>query len=170
MSGSAIVSGTGTKWNSNNPVVSIGMLLLIKHNNINYPYLIKAVNSDNELVLAEAATFSATNTTYTINLTEPNNNSDAARALVAANAYIIYFLQNMDTWLTDTGVVEITLPSGTTVELKSIKALQELTEKTNKAVGDKFDKNNIVQEAGSADDKVMSQKASTNILAKKDST
>lgn len=169
VSGSAIVSGTGTKWNSNNPVVSIGMLILIKHNNINYPYLIKAVNSENELVLAEAATFSATNITYTINLTEPNNNSDAARALVAANAYIIYFLQNMDTWLTETGVVEITLPSGKTVKLESIKALQELIQKTSKTVGDKFDKNNIVQEAGSADDKVMSQKASTDILAKKDS-
>lgn len=70
-SGSAIVSGTGTKWNSNNPVVSIGMLILIKHNNINYPHLIKAVNSDNELVLAETATFSTTNTTYTIILLNP---------------------------------------------------------------------------------------------------
>ncbi|HGJ5898319.1 hypothetical protein [Arsenophonus apicola] len=169
VSGSAIVSGTGTKWNSNNPVVSIGMLILIKHNNINYPYMIKAVNSDNELVLAETATFSATNTTYTINLTEPNNNSDAARALVAANAYIIYFLQNMDTWLTETGVVEITLPSGKAVKLESIKALQELIKKTGKTVGDKFDKNSVVQAIGSATDKVMSQKANTDAFARKTS-
>ncbi|WP_290608137.1 hypothetical protein [Arsenophonus sp. ENCA] len=76
MSGSSIVKGTGTKWNSNNPLVSPSMLMLIKN-----------VNSDTELVLAEEATFSATDTTYTINLTEPNNNSDAARALVAANTY-----------------------------------------------------------------------------------
>ncbi|SPP31301.1 hypothetical protein ARAF_0420 [Arsenophonus endosymbiont of Aleurodicus floccissimus] len=92
VSGSSIVKGTDTKWNSNNPLVSSGMLMLIKNGDINYSYMIKAVNSDTELVLAENTTFSATDTTYTINLTEPNNNSDAARALVAANTYILYFL------------------------------------------------------------------------------
>ncbi|MFS1538278.1 MAG: hypothetical protein ACL7BU_05795 [Candidatus Phlomobacter fragariae] len=94
---SAIIRGTGTKWNSNNPLVSVGMLMLIKNGDMNYSYMIKAVSSGTELLLAEAATFSATDTTYMINLTEPNNNSDAARALVAANTYILYFLQNMDT-------------------------------------------------------------------------
>lgn len=64
----------------------------------------------------------------------------------------------MDTWLTETGVVEITLPSGKTVKLESIKALQELIEKTSKTVGDKFDKNSVVQAIGRATDKVMSQK------------
>ncbi|WP_334469579.1 hypothetical protein [Arsenophonus sp. PmNCSU2021_1] len=128
VSGSSIVKGTGTKWNSNNPLVSPGMLMLIKNGDVNYPYMILAVNSNTELVLAEEATFSATDTTYTINLTKPNNNSDAARALVAANTYIIYFLQNMNTWMTENGVVEITLPSGKTVKLASIKALQELVE------------------------------------------
>ncbi|WP_334473417.1 phage tail fiber protein [Arsenophonus sp. PmNCSU2021_1] len=123
-----------------------------------------------------------------------NNNSDAARALVAANTYIIYFLQNMNTWMTENGVVEITLPSGKTVKLASIKALQELVEskadassieeiktaleskadtKTvediSETVTGKFDKESVVQEIGSATDKVMSQKASTDILAKKDS-
>ncbi|UBX28460.1 hypothetical protein [Arsenophonus apicola] len=128
VSASPIVKGTGTKWNSNNPLVSPGMLMLIKNGDINYPYMILAVNSDTELTLADKPTFSATDTTYSINLTEPNNNSDAARALVAANTYILYFLQNMDTWMGDNGVVEITLPSGKTVKLESIKALQELVE------------------------------------------
>ncbi|QBY43455.1 hypothetical protein QE197_08560 [Arsenophonus nasoniae] len=128
VSGSSIVKGTGTKWNSNNPLVSPGMLMLIKNGNINYPYMILSVNSDTELTLADKPTFSATDTTYSINLTEPNNNSDAARALVAANTYILYFLQNMDTWMGENGVVELTLPSGKTVKLESIKALQELVE------------------------------------------
>ncbi|HGJ5877725.1 MAG TPA: hypothetical protein ACHBZ9_01225, partial [Arsenophonus nasoniae] len=126
VSGSSIVKGTGTKWNSNNPLVSPGMLMLIKNGNINYPCMILAVNSDTELTLADKPTFSATDTTYSINLTEPNNNSDAARALVAANTYILYFLQNMDTWMGENGVVEISTPSGKTVKLESIKALQEL--------------------------------------------
>ncbi|HGJ5883652.1 hypothetical protein, partial [Arsenophonus sp.] len=198
VSGSSIVKGTGTKWNSNNPLVSPGMLMLIKNGDVNYPYMIKAVNSNTELVLAEEATFSATDTTYTINLTEPNNNSDAARALVAANTYILYFLQNMDTWMGDNGVVELTLPSGKTVKLESIKALQELVEgkadassvkeikdaleskadakkvdeisksvtEISKNVENKLDKINIVQVTGSATDKVMSQKASTDIFVK----
>jgi hypothetical protein len=179
VSGSSIVKGTGTKWNSNNPLVSAGMLMLIKNGDINYPYMILAVNSDTELTLADKPTFSATDTTYTINLTEPNNNSDAARALVAANTYIMYFLQNMDTWMGDNGVVELTLPSGKTVKLESIKALQELVEgkadvtkveEISKAVADKFDKNGVLQEIGTATDKVMSQKANTDAFAKKSST
>ncbi|WP_290605813.1 hypothetical protein [Arsenophonus sp. ENCA] len=128
VSGSAIVKGKDTEWNSNNPLVSPGMLMLIKNGDINYPYMILSINSDTELNLADKPTFSATDTTYTINLTEPNNNSDAARALVAANTYILYFLQNMDTWMGDNGVVELTLPSGKAVKLESIKALQELVE------------------------------------------
>jgi hypothetical protein len=128
VSGSSIVTGKGTKWNSNNPLVSPGMLMLISDGNINHAHMILSVNSDTELNLADKPAFSATDTTYTINLTEPNNNSDAARALVAANTYIIYFLQNMDLWMTENGVVEITLPSGKAVKLESIKALQELVE------------------------------------------
>ncbi|MDR5609658.1 MAG: hypothetical protein RAM37_03750 [Arsenophonus sp.] len=202
MSGSTIVKGTGTKWNSNNPLVSPGMLMLVKNGDINYLYMIKAVNSDTELVLAEEATFSATDTTYTINLTEPNNNSDAARALVAANTYILYFLQNMDTWMGDNGVVELTLPSGKTIKLESIKALQELVEgkadassveeikdaleskadakkveeisksvtEVSETIKNKLDETDIVQVVGDADNKVMSQKASTDAFAKKDST
>ncbi|HGJ5905642.1 MAG TPA: hypothetical protein ACHBYY_03480 [Arsenophonus nasoniae] len=159
--------------------------MLIKNGDINYPYMILAVNSDTELTLADKPTFSDTDTTYTINLTEPNNNSDAARALVAANTYIIYFLQNMDLWMTENGVVEVKTPSGKTVKLESIKALQELVEgkadatkvdeisksvtEISKTVENKLDKINIVQVTGSATDKVMSQKASTDILAKKNS-
>lgn len=194
VSGSSIVKGKGTKWNSNNPLVSPGMLMLISYGTINHAHMILAVNSDTELNLADKPTFSATDTTYTINLTEPENNSDAARALVAANTYIIYFLQNMDLWMTENGVVDITLPSGKTVKLESIKALKDLVEgkadassvteiekslkekadtksveEISKTVADKFDKNNVVQEVGDATDKVMSQKASTDILAKKDS-
>ncbi|WGL99187.1 hypothetical protein QE177_04710 [Arsenophonus sp. aPb] len=128
VSGSSIVTGKGTKWNSNNPLVSPGMLMLIKNGDVNYPYMILSVNSDTELNLADKPAFSATDTTYTINLTEPENNSDAARALVAANTYIIYFLQNMDLWMTENSVIEVTTPSGKTVKLESIKALQELVE------------------------------------------
>ncbi|MCE9841492.1 hypothetical protein LZ636_17625, partial [Proteus terrae] len=66
VSGSAIVKGTGTKFKNNNPAINIGMMILIKSGNTNIPYMIKSVNSDTELVLAQPALVTATNTTFSI--------------------------------------------------------------------------------------------------------
>ncbi len=52
VSGSSIVKGSGTKWNSNNPLISPGMLMLIKNGDVNYPYMILAVNSDTDTSFA----------------------------------------------------------------------------------------------------------------------
>ncbi|MDC5952775.1 hypothetical protein PPN88_17545 [Proteus mirabilis] len=43
VSGSAIVSGTGTKWTVNNPAIRAGTLILIKNGNMNYPYMVDRV-------------------------------------------------------------------------------------------------------------------------------
>ncbi|EEG85568.1 hypothetical protein PROPEN_02375 [Proteus penneri ATCC 35198] len=88
---------------NNNPAINIGMTILIKSGNTNIPYMIKSVNSDTELVLAQSALATATNTTFSIHITEPDNNSDAARTMVAINAYTQYFLDAMNTWMTETG-------------------------------------------------------------------
>ncbi|WP_332874084.1 hypothetical protein [Proteus terrae] len=124
MSGSAIVKGTGTKFKNNNPAINIGMTILIKSGNMNIPYMIKSVNSDTELVLAHPALATATNTTFSIHITEPDNNSDAARTMVAINAYIQYFLDAMNTWMTETGQTKIEMPNGEVVTLDSIKKMQ----------------------------------------------
>lgn len=57
VSGSTIVSGTGTKWTVNNPAIRAGTLILIKNGNMNYPYMVDRVNSDTELVISQPATF-----------------------------------------------------------------------------------------------------------------
>ncbi|MFW0053928.1 MAG: hypothetical protein AB8W32_10885 [Arsenophonus endosymbiont of Dermacentor nuttalli] len=92
----------------------------------------------------------------------------------------------------DNGVVELTLPSGKTVKLESIKALQALVEgkadassveeiktalekkadttsveEISKTVANKLNKNSVIQENGSADDKIISQKVCTDTFAKK---
>ncbi|HHJ1219832.1 hypothetical protein GWI67_16680 [Proteus sp. G2672] len=124
VSGSAIVKGTGTKFKNNNPAINIGMTILIKSGNTNIPYMIKSVNSDTELVLAQPALATATNTTFSIHITEPDNNSDAARTMVAINAYTQYFLDSMNTWMTQTGQTKIEMPNGEVVTLDSIKKMQ----------------------------------------------
>ncbi|WP_249183436.1 hypothetical protein [Proteus terrae] len=124
VSGSAIVKGTDTKFKNNNPAINIGMTILIKSGNTNIPYMIKSVNSDTELVLAQPALATATNTTFSIHITEPDNNSDAARAMVAINSYVEYFLDAMNTWMTQTGQTKIEMPNGEVVTLDSIKKMQ----------------------------------------------
>ncbi len=124
VSGSAIVKGTGTKFKNNNPAINIGMTILIKSGNTNIPYMIKSVNSDTELVLAQPALATATNTTFSIHITEPDNNSDAARTMVAINSYVEYFLDAMNTWMTQTGQAKIEMPNGEVVTLDSIKKMQ----------------------------------------------
>ncbi|MCE9841538.1 hypothetical protein LZ636_17855 [Proteus terrae] len=124
VSGSAIVKGTGTKFKNNNPAINIGMTILIKSGTTNIPYMIKSVNSDTELVLAQSALVTATNTTFSIHITEPDNNSDAARTMVAINAYTQYFLDAMNTWMTQTGQTKIEMPNGEVVTLDSIKKMQ----------------------------------------------
>ncbi|MCO8050674.1 hypothetical protein NI531_08020, partial [Proteus penneri] len=124
VSGSAIVRGTGTKFKNNNPAINIGMTILIKSGNTNIPYMIKSVNSDTELVLAQPALATATNTTFSIHITEPDNNSNAARTMVAINAYTQYFLDAMNTWMSETGQTKIEMPNGEVITLDSIKKMQ----------------------------------------------
>ncbi|MGA4658793.1 hypothetical protein ACK6ST_18075, partial [Proteus terrae] len=124
VSGSAIVKGTGTKFKNNNPAINIGMTIIIKSGTTNIPYMIKSVNSDTELVLAQPALATATNTTFSIHITEPDNNSDAARTMVAINSYVEYFLDAMNTWMTQTGQTKIEMPNGEVVTLDSIKKMQ----------------------------------------------
>ncbi|HGN0054241.1 TPA: hypothetical protein ACKRHD_001089 [Proteus mirabilis] len=124
MSGSAIVSGTGTKWTVNNPAIRAGTLILIKNGNMNYPYMVDRVNSDTELVISQPATFTVKNTSYSINLTEPNSYSDANNRMTAIASDTTYFLRAMDQWMMNNGVVTVELSNGQKVTLDSIKKMQ----------------------------------------------
>ncbi|EMO6565206.1 hypothetical protein KC970_02175 [Proteus mirabilis] len=133
VSGSAIVSGTGTKWTVNNPAIRSGTIILIKNGNMNYPYMVDRVNSDTELVISQPATFTVKNTSYSINLTEPNSYSDANNRMTAIASDTTYFLRAMDQWMMNNGVVTVELSNGQKVTLDSIKKMQG-------DIGSKFDK------------------------------
>ncbi|WP_212637484.1 hypothetical protein [Proteus mirabilis] len=124
MSGSAIVSGTGTKWTVNNPAIRSGTIILIKNGNSNFIYMVDRVNSDTELVISQPATFTVKNTSYSINLTEPNSYSDANNRMTAIASDTTYFLRAMDQWMMNNGVVTVELSNGQKVTLDSIKKMQ----------------------------------------------
>ncbi|MET4888522.1 hypothetical protein [Morganella morganii] len=145
--GSPIVTGTGTQWKKNIHGVAPGQLISIENSAAPVSMMIRAVNSDTELVLSFNAPVTLSGTKYSIATTVPDTISDAARTMSANQGYIVYFLQAMQQWMTDTGKVEIELPNGQKVTLDSIKALNEAISKIPK----------VVQGTGDSKTDVMSQ-------------
>lgn len=123
--GSPIVTGTGTQWKKNIHGVAPGQLICIENGTAPVSMMIRAVNSDTELVLSFNATVTLSGAKYSIATTVPDTISDAARTMSANQGYIVYFLRAMQQWMTDTGQVEIELPNGQKVTLESIRALTE---------------------------------------------
>ncbi|EPU0815423.1 hypothetical protein [Morganella morganii] len=147
--GSPIVTGTGTQWKKNIHGVAPGQLISIENGTAPVSMMIRAVNSDTELVLSFNAPVTLSGAKYSIATTVPDTISDAARTMSANQGYIVYFLQAMQQWMTDTGQVEIELPNGQKVMLDSIKALNDAISKIPK----------VVQEPGNSKTDVMSQEA-----------
>ncbi|EPC3572892.1 hypothetical protein [Morganella morganii] len=123
--GSPIVTGTGTQWKKNIHGVAPGQLISIENGTAPVSMMIRTVNSDTELVLSFNAPVTLSGAKYSIATTVPDTISDAARTMSANQGYIVYFLQAMQQWMTDTGQVEIELPNGQKVTLDSIKALND---------------------------------------------
>lgn len=121
--GSPIVTGTGTQWKKNIHGVAPGQLISIENGTAPVSMMIRAVNSDTELVLSFNAPVTLSGAKYSIATTVPDTISDAARTMSANQGYIIYFLQAMQQWMTDTGQVEIELPNGQKVTLEDVKGL-----------------------------------------------
>ncbi|WOZ89265.1 phage tail fiber protein [Morganella morganii] len=132
--GSPIVTGTGTQWKKNIHGVAPGQLISIENGTAPVSMMIRAVNSDTELVLSFNAPVTLSGAKYSIATTVPDTISDAARTMSANQGYIVYFLQAMQQWMTDTGQVEIELPNGQKVTLDSIKALNEAIKNINDKV------------------------------------
>lgn len=125
--GSPIVTGTGTQWKKNIHGVAPGQLISIENGASPVSMMIRAVNSDTELVLSFNAPVTLSGAKYSIATTVPDTISDAARTMSANQGYIVYFLQAMQQWMTDTSQVEIELPNGQKVTLEDVKGLASQT-------------------------------------------
>ncbi len=152
--GSPIVTGTGTQWKKNIHGVAPGQLISIENGTAPVSMMIRVVNSDTELVLSFNAAVTLSGAKYSIATTVPDTISDAARTMSANQGYIVYFLQAMQQWMTDTGQVEIELPNGQKVTLESLNAINEALNNIPQ----------VVQQEGNSDKNVMSQDATKKWL------
>lgn len=137
--GSPIVTGIGTQWRKNIHGVAPGQMISIENGANPVNMMVRAVNSDTELVLSFNAPVTLSGAKYSIATTVPDTISDAARTMSANQGYIVYFLQAMQQWMTDTGQIEIELPNGQKVTLEDLEGLasQDWINSVLFGVGDK---------------------------------
>ncbi|WP_265694337.1 phage tail fiber protein [Providencia rustigianii] len=131
--GQTKIKGTGTRWKDNLAGISEGCPISYLINNVVYMNTVLSVNSDTEINLTYPVPVAATVAKYQIATFVLDSMSDGVRKMLANQQYIQYFLRNMDTWMTQDGIVEIKTPTGETVKLESIIALKKL-------IDGKFDK------------------------------
>ncbi|HHR6448328.1 TPA: hypothetical protein ACS78A_001488 [Providencia alcalifaciens] len=131
--GQTKITGTGTRWKDNLAGISEGCPISIFINNAVHMNTVLSVNSDTEINLTYPVSVTASAAKYQIATFVLDSMSDGVRKMLANQQYIQYFLRNMDTWMTQDGIVEIKTPTGETVKLESIIALKKLIDR-------KFDK------------------------------
>ncbi len=124
--GQTKIKGTGTRWKDNLAGISEGCPISIFINNVVYFNNVLSVNSDTEINLTYPVPVAAAAAKYQIATFVLDSMSDGVRKMLANQQYIQYFLRNMDTWMTQDGIVEIKTPTGETVRLESIIALKKL--------------------------------------------
>ncbi|HGN2086662.1 TPA: hypothetical protein ACKRY6_000936 [Proteus mirabilis] len=136
VSGSAIVSGTGTKWKDNNSRVSAGQVILIQNGATIYINSIASIQSNTEITLSFPVPASVSNAPYQILTTMVNSVSDAANKIVAMNNANVQFSDILNRWATESGTITVTLPDGTTQQLRTAKEMDKLLDgKFDKAGG-----------------------------------
>ncbi|HHR6017234.1 TPA: MAP7 domain-containing protein [Providencia alcalifaciens] len=134
--GQTKIKGTGTRWKDNLAGISEGCPISYLINNVVYMNTVLSVNSDTEINLTYPVPVAAAAAKYQIATFVLDSMSDGVRKMLANQQYIGYFLRNMDTWLTQDGIVEVKTPTGETVRLDSLIELKkQIDGKLNKTGG-----------------------------------
>ncbi|HFT2389806.1 TPA: hypothetical protein ACHV8K_004402, partial [Providencia stuartii] len=129
--------GVGTKWKDNNSRVSAEQVILIKSGTTVYINSIRSVQSNTELTLSFNSPVAVNAGTYEILTTMVNSFSDAANKIVAMNVANVQFSDILNRWATESGTITVTLPDGTTQQLRTAKEMDKLLDgKFDKAGGD----------------------------------
>ncbi|HGN0868096.1 TPA: hypothetical protein ACS7Z7_002969 [Providencia alcalifaciens] len=134
--GQTKIKGTGTRWKDNLAGISEGCPISYLINNVVYMNTVLSVNSDTEINLTYPVPIAATAAKYQIATFVLDSMSDGVRKMLANQQYIQYFLRNMDTWMTQDGIVEVKTPTGESVRLESLVELKkQIDGKLNKTGG-----------------------------------
>nr|ELR5034438.1 hypothetical protein [Providencia stuartii] len=128
--------GTNTKWKDNNSRVSAEQVVLIQNGATIYINSIASIQSNTEITLSFPVPASVSNAPYQILTTMVNSVSDAANKIVAMNVSNVQFSDILNRWATESGTITVTLPDGTTQQLRTAKEMDKLLDgKFDKAGG-----------------------------------
>ncbi|MEY0176737.1 hypothetical protein AB7W14_16390 [Providencia rettgeri] len=131
------LTGTNTKWKDNNSRVSAEQVVLIQNGATIYINSIASIQSNTEITLSFPVPASVSNAPYQILTTMVNSVSDAANKIVAMNVANVQFSDILNRWATESGTITVTLPDGTTQQLRTAKEMdKQLDGKFDKAGGD----------------------------------
>ncbi|EPO2450597.1 hypothetical protein ACT7LO_000892 [Providencia rettgeri] len=128
--------GTGTKWLNNINRVSAEQAIQIQINNTVYNNSIHSIQSDTELTLNFPLPAAATGAQYVILTTMVHSASDAMNKIVAMQVANVQFSDILTRWMTEQGIITVTLPDQTTQQLRTTKEMdKQLDGKLDKAGG-----------------------------------
>lgn len=126
--------GTNTKWLNNINRVSAEQAIQIQIDNTVHNNSIQSIQSDTELTLNFPLPTAATGAKYVILTTMVHSVSDAMNKIVSMNGANVQFSDILTRWMTEQGIITVTLPDQTTQQLRTTKEMD------NQLDG-KFDKN-----------------------------
>ncbi|WP_272685881.1 phage tail fiber protein [Providencia sp. PROV071] len=149
--------GTNTKWLNNINRVSAEQAIQIQIGTTVHNNSIQSIQSDTELTLNFPLPTSATGAKYVILTTMVHSVSDAMNKIVSMNGANVQFSDILTRWMTEQGIITVTLPDQTTQQLRTVKEM-------DKQLDGKFDKTEVVETTGSSTTKVMSQNGVTKAL------
>ncbi|MEQ5709937.1 hypothetical protein ABN327_20215, partial [Providencia huaxiensis] len=117
--------GTGTKWLNNINRVSAEQAIQIQIDNTVYNNSIQSIQSDTELTLNFPLPTSATGAKYVILTTMVHSVSDAMNKIVSMNGANVQFSDILTRWMTEQGIITVTLPDQTTQQLRTTKEMDK---------------------------------------------
>ncbi|BBV05714.1 hypothetical protein [Providencia rettgeri] len=128
--------GTGTKWLNNINRVSAEQAIQIQINNTVHNNSIHSIQSDTELTLNFPLPTATTGAKYVILTTMVHSVSDAMNKIVSMNGANVQFSDILTRWMTEQGIITVTLPDQTTQQLRTTKEMdKQLDGKFDKAGG-----------------------------------
>ncbi|WP_434172392.1 hypothetical protein AHYW_001829 [Providencia manganoxydans] len=128
--------GTNTKWLNNINRVSAEQAIQIQIDNTVHNNSIQSIQSDTELTLNFPLPTAATGAKYVILTTMVHSVSDAMNKIVSMNGANVQFSDILTRWMTEQGIITVTLPDQTTQQLRTTKEMdKQLDGKLDKAGG-----------------------------------
>ncbi|MGF7419782.1 cell envelope integrity protein TolA [Providencia rettgeri] len=129
--------GTGTKWLNNINRVSAEQAIQIQIGTTVHNNSIQSIQSDTELTLNFPLPTAATGAKYVILTTMVHSISDAMNKITAMQVANMQFSDILTRWMTEQGIITVTLPDQTNQQLRTTKEMdKQLDGKVDKAIGE----------------------------------